>query len=64
MTGALVYLDYQVTTPIDPQVRKAMMPFLGDLFGNPPLERSQLRLGGGAADQGRTGERCSLRPVK
>ena len=35
MTGAPVYLDYQATTPIDPRVRKAMMPFLGDLFGNP-----------------------------
>ena len=35
MTGAPVYLDYQATTPVDPSVRKAMMPFLGDLFGNP-----------------------------
>ena len=30
-----VYLDYQATTPIDPVVREAMMPFLGELFGNP-----------------------------
>ena len=35
MTGTPVYLDYQATTPIDPQVRTAMMPFLEDLFGNP-----------------------------
>ena len=35
MTGAPVYLDYQATTPVDPSVREAMMPFLGDLFGNP-----------------------------
>ena len=35
MTDAPVYLDYQATTPIDPRVREAMMPFLGDLFGNP-----------------------------
>ena len=35
MTAAPVYLDYQATTPIDPEVREAMMPFLGDLFGNP-----------------------------
>ena len=35
MTDAPVYLDYQATTPIDPAVREAMMPFLGDLFGNP-----------------------------
>ena len=30
-----VYLDYQATTPIDPVAREAMMPFLGELFGNP-----------------------------
>ena len=35
MTDAPVYLDYQATTPIDPEVRVAMMPFLWDLFGNP-----------------------------
>ena len=35
MTNKPVYLDYQATTPIDPAVRDAMMPFLGELFGNP-----------------------------
>ena len=35
MTDKPVYLDYQATTPIDPEVRDAMMPFLGELFGNP-----------------------------
>ena len=35
MTDTPIYLDYQATTPIDPAVREAMMPFLGDLFGNP-----------------------------
>ena len=35
MTDAPVYLDYQATTPIDPAVRDVMMPFLGNLFGNP-----------------------------
>lgn len=35
MTNKPVYLDYQATTPIDPDVRDAMMPFLGELFGNP-----------------------------
>ena len=34
MTGAPVYLDYQATTPVDPSVREAMMPFLGEMFGN------------------------------
>ena len=34
-----IYLDYNATTPIDPQVAQAMLPFvqggLGGLFGNP-----------------------------
>ena len=34
-TPAPVYLDYQATTPLDPRVRKAMLPFLTEEFGNP-----------------------------
>ena len=30
----LIYLDYNATTPIDPRVLEAMMPFLTDLYGN------------------------------
>ncbi len=30
-----VYLDYNATTPVDPEVREAMLPFLSDEFGNP-----------------------------
>src|SRR5213076_3223129 len=30
-----VYFDYNATTPLDPQVREAMMPYLGAVFGNP-----------------------------
>jgi len=30
-----VYLDYAATTPLDPQVRQAMEPFLQEQFGNP-----------------------------
>jgi cysteine desulfurase len=30
-----VYLDYNATTPVDPDVLKAMLPYLGDEFGNP-----------------------------
>lgn len=30
-----IYLDYNATTPLDPAVREAMMPFLGELWGNP-----------------------------
>jgi cysteine desulfurase len=30
-----VYFDYNATTPLDPDVREAMLPFLGDIWGNP-----------------------------
>jgi len=30
-----VYFDYNATTPLDPAVREAMLPFLGDVWGNP-----------------------------
>jgi cysteine desulfurase len=30
-----IYLDYNATTPIDPAVREAMLPYLGEFFGNP-----------------------------
>ncbi len=30
-----VYLDYNATTPVDPSVREAMLPFLGEEYGNP-----------------------------
>src|SRR5438874_3001309 len=30
-----VYFDYNATTPLDPAIREAMLPFLGEVFGNP-----------------------------
>ncbi len=35
MTTERIYLDYNASTPIDPAVAAAMMPFLADHFGNP-----------------------------
>jgi cysteine desulfurase NifS len=32
---SLIYLDYNATTPIDPRVVEAMLPFIHDHFGNP-----------------------------
>jgi len=30
-----IYLDYNATTPLDPAVRDAMLPFFGEFWGNP-----------------------------
>jgi cysteine desulfurase len=31
----MIYLDHAATTPISPEVREAMLPFLSERFGNP-----------------------------
>ena len=38
----IVYLDYNATTPVDPRVRDAMMPYLGASFGNPASRHHEL----------------------
>lgn len=35
MTKPPIYLDYNATTPLDPQVAQAMLPYLTEHFGNP-----------------------------
>src|SRR5881628_274844 len=30
-----IYFDYNATTPLDAHVREAMLPYLGEVFGNP-----------------------------
>jgi cysteine desulfurase len=35
-----IYLDYNATTPIAPEVRQAMQPFLAEHFGNPSSDHS------------------------
>jgi cysteine desulfurase len=34
-TGRTVYFDHAATTPLDPRVLEAMLPYLADNFGNP-----------------------------
>jgi cysteine desulfurase len=35
MAQTFVYLDHNATTPLDPRVRQAMLPWLGERHGNP-----------------------------
>src|SRR5215472_6618246 len=35
MSAASVYLDHNATTPLDPRVREAMLPWMGERYGNP-----------------------------
>ncbi len=35
LQGGTIYLDYNATTPVDPRVIEAMLPYLPTHFGNP-----------------------------
>lgn len=35
MNDRRVYFDHNATTPIHPEVRESMLPYIGELFGNP-----------------------------
>jgi hypothetical protein len=39
----MIYLDHNATTPIAPEVREAMLPFLTDEWGNPLREGGRCR---------------------
>ncbi|MGI9454949.1 MAG: aminotransferase class V-fold PLP-dependent enzyme, partial [Aeoliella sp.] len=48
-----VYLDYNATTPIAPEVRETMQSFLAEHFGNPSSDHSLGRASGEAISDAR-----------
>ena len=46
-----IYLDYMATTPLDPRVRAAMIPYLEDEFGNPHSDHAYGWRAAAAVDQ-------------
>ena len=49
-----IYLDYNATTPIDPQVAEAMLPYLYQHFGNPSSRHAHGQTAGAAVDRARS----------
>jgi cysteine desulfurase len=49
----MIYLDYNATTPLGPEVRKAMMPYLDRYFGNPSSVHADGREARAAIDNAR-----------
>src|SRR5262245_32706690 len=50
---APIYLDYNATTPLDPAVVDAMLPYLRDHFGNPSSTHAYGRTAHAAVDAAR-----------
>jgi cysteine desulfurase len=48
-----VYFDYNATTPLDPSVRDAMLPYFGEIFGNPSSVHSLGRQARALLDEAR-----------
>jgi len=48
-----IYLDYQATTPVDPRVVEAMLPYLTTEFGNPSSSHAYGRAAARAVDVAR-----------
>ncbi len=54
-TGGRIYLDHAATTPLDPNVRRAMIEALGGPFGNPSSVHATGRRARAALDDARRG---------
>jgi len=50
---ASVYFDHNATTPLDPRVREAMAPWLGERFGNPSSAHRRGREARAAVEEAR-----------
>lgn len=59
MTGRALYLDYNGTTPIDPAVLEAMLPYLREAYGNASSDTPLGRAARGAIEAAR-GEVAAL----
>jgi len=56
-----IYLDYNATTPVDPRVVEACLPFLGDHFGNPSSGHAYGRITHAAVATARTSIATAIR---
>jgi cysteine desulfurase len=52
-SGPPIYLDYNATTPVDPAVLEAMLPFLRERFGNPSSAHAYGTPAAAAVDEAR-----------
>ena len=50
----MIYLDYNATTPVDPQVAATMLPLLTETYGNPSSAHTQGQAARRARAQQRT----------
>lgn len=48
-----IYMDHNATTPVAPEVRDAMLPWLGEAWGNPSCDHAFGRRAAAAVAQGR-----------
>jgi cysteine desulfurase len=53
MTSGPIYLDHNATTPVHPAVRDAMLPWLGEQWGNPSSGHAFGRAAAAAVAEGR-----------
>ncbi|MGH9001397.1 MAG: cysteine desulfurase family protein [Acidimicrobiia bacterium] len=58
------YLDHAATTPMRPEAREAMLPYLGEVFGNPSGQHAAARAARTAVEEARetVAEHLGVRP--